>query len=672
MAGGKGGALLQFLSSGKFEDPRDESVMDVMVRYVIFNAALIIGAVFLIIFGITVILEGSLIRGGFDLLMGFLCIGVIFLLRTNIPFTVAGMIPIAPFGILCIILVLSGGERGFAGLWIYVYPPIAIFVLGLYAGSILSVLVLVGLMTATIIPGLAGFNYILPIAFRLIAVYLLSVVLTMVYEHIRVLKDRWVKQLTLALKAERDEIAAMKDNLKVGLFLMDKDYLIQPAYSKALEDVLVMDGLQGKKFTDILSASVKAKERDTLEDYLGMVLNHSFDVKMLEEINPISEFSYINDITGDQKTLRSSFASVDRGRGEFFIMGTLEDITAQKELERQLAEEENKREEEMRALFQVIQVEPRVFGDFIEDTDCEFDRINDILKNGELSAQAAMVDIYQSVHAIKSNALILGLENFSGKLHELETKIKNLRDKQDETSGDISFEDILHITLELEKIMKERDKFRDTIDKIQSFKAGVGDNRRQDRYVLVETLTKTCEKTSAALNKKINLMVEDIDGIVLEKGPRRIIKEVLTQLVRNSIYHGIESPEEREAKGKERTGNIRLSIMYIDNNIHIKLADDGKGLDFENIRKKAEALHLLKNKEAGNDKNQLLQIIFLPGFSTVEKTDVYAGRGIGLNLVKERIKDLHGSIKLQSEQGKGTTFNIFLPMRSMPAVTKAF
>jgi two-component system chemotaxis sensor kinase CheA len=663
----KGGALLQFLSSGKFEDPRDDAVLDEMVRYVIFNVALIIGASFLVIFGITVILDGGVIRGILDLLIGFLCIIVMFLLRTKIPFILSGMIPIAPFGVLCVILLLSGGERGFAGLWIYAYPLIAISVLGLYAGSILSTLVLAGLATVTLIPGLAEFNYILPIAFRFIAVYVLTVVLTIVYEQIRMLKDRWIRQLSWALKAERDEIAVMKDNLKAGLFLMNKDYLIQPAYSKALEEILATDELQGKKFTAILSASIKAKERDTLEDYFGMIINRSFDAEMLEEINPIAEFAYVNETAEIRKILRSSFAAVDRGHGEFFILGTLEDITAQKELERQLAEEENRREEEMRALFQVIQVEPRVFNDFIEDTEYEFDRINDILKNKELSAQTVMVEIYQSIHAIKSNALILGLDNFSGKLHELESKIKKLRDSDEA----ISFEDTLHITMELEKIMQEKDKFRATIEKIQSFKAGVGDSRRQDRYVLVETLTKACEKAAAALNKRVKFVVEALDGIVLETGPRRVIKEVLTQLVRNSVYHGIENPEERQSQGKDPEGSIRLSIKHHGGKIHMKLSDDGRGLDFERIRQKALDLNLLGNKEKAVDKNQLLQVIFSPGFSTVEAADLHAGRGIGLNLVKERVRDLRGSIKLQSEPGRGTAFNIFLPMETVSVENKA-
>jgi two-component system chemotaxis sensor kinase CheA len=651
--------LLTFLSSGKFKDLKDESVMEEMVRYVLYNVALLAGGTFLFVFGATVIMEGNIVRGILDITLGFMCVLVIFLLRTKVPFIISGLIPLAPFGILCALLVFSGGEHGFAGLWVYSYPLLTILILGLYVGSILSTLLLAGIMTTTLIPGLASFNYTIPIAFRYIAVYVLVVVLTIVYEQVRLLKDRWVRQLTTALHVERDLITAMKDNLKSGLFLMDKDHVIQGSYSKPLEALLGTDEIEGKKFTDFLGASLKAKERDTLEDYFNMVINRSYDADMLDDINPISEFTYLNEIENTTKTLQSSFATVDQGHGEYFVLGTLEDVTEARKLEQQLAEEAGRREEEMRALFQVIQVEPRVFADFIEDTEYEFERINTILKNKEVSAQEAMIDIYQSVHAIKSNALILGLENFSGKLHELENTIKKYRDQDD-----IAFEDVLHVAVGLEAIMKEKDKFRDTIGKIEAFQVHTGGNRRQDRYVLIETLTKACEKASEALEKKTNFVVEDIDGVVLENGPRRVIKEVLTQLVRNSVYHGIEIPQEREAAGKEREGTIRLSIKQENGTIHLKLSDDGKGLDFAKIREKALNLKLLQKAEDAENKNQLLQVIFSPGFSTADSADVHAGRGIGLNLVRERVRDLHGSIKLSSESGKGTTFNIYLPLET--------
>jgi two-component system chemotaxis sensor kinase CheA len=427
-----------------------------------------------------------------------------------------------------------------------------------------------------------------------------------------------------------------------------------------MENILGTDEIQGKKFTDFLSSSIKAKERDTMVDYFDMVINRSFDAKMLEEINPISDFVYVNELNMEEKNLRTGFASVDRGLGVFMIQGTLEDITAQVKLQKELDAEAARRDEEMRSLFQVIKVDPRIFGDFIEDAEYEFNRINGILKNPEVSAAGAMGAIYQGVHAIKSNALILGLENFSVKLHELENKIKNIQDK-----SEISFDDALHITVELETIMREKDKYRDTIEKISAFKGG--DSRRQDRYVLVETLTQACEKAAAAEEKKVKFIVEDLDGAVLENGPRRMMKEVLTQLIRNAVAHGIESPEEREAAGKTAEGQIRLSIKWADNQIHLKLSDDGRGLDFDRIRKKAESLNLFQSKDEVSDRNALLQVIFSPGFSTAGKATMIAGRGVGLDLVRDRVREHHGSIKLQTEKGKGTAFNLFIPMDASSA-----
>jgi two-component system chemotaxis sensor kinase CheA len=459
-----------------------------------------------------------------------------------------------------------------------------------------------------------------------------------------------------ALKAERDEISAMKDNLKVGLFLMDRQYIIQPSYSKALENVLGMSDLQGKNFISLLSSSIKAREQETLKDYFTMIFERSFDQKMLEDINPLHEFSYLHIETGEEKTLRCGFAPVEREQAEVFILATLQDITVEIALARQLAEEENKRQEEMRSIFEIIQLEPQVFDDFIEDTEYEFDRINTILKDKTVSSQHAMIEIYQSVHAIKSNAIILGLESYSVKLQQLETAISGLREQQD-----IPFEAVLHITLELEQIMKERDKFQATINKVASFRRK--EVKGQDEYVLVKSLARASEKACEALGKKARFVAEDIDLEAIKNGPRRVMREVLTQLVRNAVFHGIEPPEERSAKGKDETGLIALRIKAEDGFIRIRLSDDGQGINFDQVREAAKKLKFIgADDEPG--KKELAQMLLLPGFTTAQHADSYAGRGIGLNLVRERLRDLGGSIKLQTEEGKGTVFSILLPFNA--------
>ena len=473
------------------------------------------------------------------------------------------------------------------------------------------------------------------------------------------LTSRSLTQHARNLQRSLEQSTTMHDNLKYGLFLMDERHIIQGAYSKALEKILSVSNLQGKNFIELMSSSVKETEKQGLVDYFDMVFKNAFDKEMLESINPINDFSYTSIETGETKSLRTTFTMAAQGRGGLFILGTVEDITAEKELQRQLLEAESIRENEMRALFQVIQIDPRVLKDFVVDAEYEFERINDQLKNKKQLHQEVLVEMYQSVHAVKSNALILNLESFSDRLHKLESSVKSLQEEHEDI---VPFDDFLSLILQFSDAMKEMDQLKDTVSKIENFRVSSGGEKNQERYVLVETLTRVCNKTQAALDKKVRFVVEGIDDVVLDYGPRRVIKEVLTQLVRNAVYHGIERPEERTPLGKEPEGEIRLSIRYRDNQIVMKLTDNGSGIDFSRIRQTAEEHNMVHNKDEANDKNYLLRTLFAPGFSTLDQADYHAGRGMGLSLVRDRIKDLHGNITVSTAKGKGTCFTITIPL----------
>jgi chemotaxis protein histidine kinase CheA len=129
-------------------------------------------------------------------------------------------------------------------------------------------------------------------------------------------------------------------------------------------------------------------------------------------------------------------------------------------------------------------------------------------------------------------------------------------------------------------------------------------------------------------------------------------------------------PEIRSKRGKNEIGIVKLSIKTDGKVIQVKFLDDGGGLDFAKIRDKALALNLIK-KEDANNKNALLGAIFAPGFSTAETEGIHGGRGIGLNLVRDRVRDAKGTIKLQTEPGKGTIFSILFPVEGAGAQNKA-
>ncbi|MCL2804787.1 MAG: ATP-binding protein [Treponema sp.] len=463
--------------------------------------------------------------------------------------------------------------------------------------------------------------------------------------------------------AERDEIAVMKDSMKIGLFFMDKNYVIQDHYSRYLEEMLSDTKLFGRLLTDVIADSVNPSEMEAIKDYFRMVIDRTYDQEMLEDINPLSELHYMCKRSGTKKVFQFAFATVERGRGEVYILVTLYDITTRVELQQRLAEEEARRQEEMQSVFELIQVQPDVFNDFMGDMEHEFDNIDKIQKNETLSAHDALVKIYQSVHAIKSNAVILGLNVFGNKVHNLESRIKKLREIQ----GDIPFGEMLNLTMDIERISNEKEGFRDIINKLKSYTGagggGANAGKKQNVKVLIDSLKKTTEKAAEDQEKLINFIANDIDEEAIEKGPRRVMKDILMQLIRNSAVHGIEMPDARKALGKNETGTIKLSIKLTPDRkfAQLKLSDDGSGLDYRKIAQKALSKKLIKKEEAGN-KDLLLKAIFSPGFSTADTEGVHAGRGIGLNLVRDRLKEINGTIKLRSEDKKGIIFLVTVPL----------
>ncbi|TCN90678.1 chemotaxis protein CheA [Shewanella fodinae] len=162
------------------------------------------------------------------------------------------------------------------------------------------------------------------------------------------------------------------------------------------------------------------------------------------------------------------------------------------------------------------------------------------------------------------------------------------------------------------------------------------------------------------LDKEIELVINgaetELDKSVIEK-----IGDPLTHLVRNAIDHGIESPAVRAAAGKAEKGTIILNAYHDSGNIVIEVSDDGKGLDPELIRAKAIEKQLV-DESAVLSREEILNLILEPGFSTAEKVSNLSGRGVGMDVVKRNIAELRGRVEIISQIGQGSTMRIILPL----------
>ncbi|MDH5258106.1 MAG: chemotaxis protein CheA [Gammaproteobacteria bacterium] len=165
---------------------------------------------------------------------------------------------------------------------------------------------------------------------------------------------------------------------------------------------------------------------------------------------------------------------------------------------------------------------------------------------------------------------------------------------------------------------------------------------------------------SNQLGKEIELKLlgeqTELDKTVMEK-----IGDPLVHLVRNSVDHGIETPDEREANGKPRMGTVELNAYHQGGNIIIEISDDGKGIDKDVIFNKAVEKGVVNANDSLTDE-QIYDLIFAPGFSTAAVVSDVSGRGVGMDVVKRNIRELGGTIEVRSEKGAGSVIVIRLPL----------
>jgi two-component system, chemotaxis family, sensor kinase CheA len=165
---------------------------------------------------------------------------------------------------------------------------------------------------------------------------------------------------------------------------------------------------------------------------------------------------------------------------------------------------------------------------------------------------------------------------------------------------------------------------------------------------------------SAKVGKKVSLIIEggetELDKTIIEN-----ILDPVMHILRNSIDHGIEMPEDRIALGKAEQGSILLKAYYSGANVIIQISDDGKGIDLEKVKNKAISKGIIKETDKPTDE-ELIQMIMYPGFSTADKVSDVSGRGVGMDVVNQKIRDVHGDFEIKTHTGYGTSITITLPL----------
>ena len=177
---------------------------------------------------------------------------------------------------------------------------------------------------------------------------------------------------------------------------------------------------------------------------------------------------------------------------------------------------------------------------------------------------------------------------------------------------------------------------------------------------LVTKFKRLVRDLSKSLNKKVNFLSEGSDT-ELDKDVIELMAEPMIHIIRNCIDHGIETPDERKAAGKSEYGTVKLKAFNSSSYVNIIISDDGKGIHKENVLKKAIEKGLVPADKVLSDE-EIMNLIFHSGLSTASKLSDVSGRGVGMDVVKQKINELRGYIVIESIPGKGTSIHIKLPL----------
>jgi chemotaxis protein histidine kinase CheA len=205
----------------------------------------------------------------------------------------------------------------------------------------------------------------------------------------------------------------------------------------------------------------------------------------------------------------------------------------------------------------------------------------------------------------------------------------------------------------------------DGINTLHGNLAKMADHVAEARLVPLSTVfdafPRAVREMSRAQGKEVDLVIENAD-IGVDRSMLADVRDALVHLLRNSVDHGVESPDTRQSLGKPLTGRIRIRVRVDGDMLHIEVEDDGRGIDPERLRQAAVSKRLITQVQAAAmSEREAIELIFRPGFSTRDQVSELSGRGVGMDVVKRKVEALGGSVGVQSRIGRGSTITLRLP-----------
>jgi PAS domain S-box-containing protein len=374
------------------------------------------------------------------------------------------------------------------------------------------------------------------------------------------------------LEKSKQETDNILRNVEEGLFLLSKNLQIASQHSHVLKNILEEKKLANKNLLAILKNKISEKNLDLTRRYLDLLFDDKHDEQMLSPMNPLIEVELQHN--KKRKYLTFHFRRIKNKKHQTTeLIATVSDVTKEINLARSLAEQRADSKRKMDRLLGILNIDPTMLKEFITSVQDEMAQVkselNVILKSKK--QKEILETIYRSIHTIKGNASLLELEFFVDQTHRTEDIIDTLRHKKR-----ITREDANTLSSQVKGICKTYEELKELIDHISNIQYQFRPKRSFEHQLLIKSLTGLIDRLSKKYNKKVTLNHKSFSGDIIPYHHRLLIRDILVQLVRNSLSHGIEVPDIRVKLQKPKTGKISITGKTIIDQYLLIYEDDGR------------------------------------------------------------------------------------------------
>jgi two-component system chemotaxis sensor kinase CheA len=462
------------------------------------------------------------------------------------------------------------------------------------------------------------------------------------------------------------ETAEILSTVKEGLFLLDHDFLIGSQYSASLAPMLGQPISAGGNFQTILRDLVAPDVYKSACEYIKLLLGDRVKESLVQDLNPLHQIEVnIPSLHGktQRRYLTLQFNRVLQDGRVSHLLVTAFDVTAQVELGHALIEAQKKAKAEVEVMLDVLKVHPATLKNYLDNAEIALLKINDQLRDvvSGNDYRRTFAHIFREVHRLKGEAALLGLDVFEETAEQFEFLLSGLRNK-----GAVSGHDLLTLPLPLDEFLKRITGVREITQRLASYQTTF--QSEADEIDLKTSLNALAQRIALDQGKHVNLTTELSKMVDLPHHVRNAVNDIALQLLRNAVVHGIESGTERATFDKPETGSIHVSLKQVDDEFELILRDDGRGLQPKLIR--TELLrrgHYSEQQLSEMSDKQIIQKIFEAGFSTAKEINRDAGQGVGMDVVKHKIKELGAHLQITTRENLFTQFSV----RFSPELTLA-